>query len=491
MDTDNNLEQSNIIFDELVDLIYLNNNTEKVIKKYNELSPDLKKLVLNKTIDFRDSSVFLLACEYKLSDLISNIINDCINLGIEHVLSKPSDRDETPLMILIDKKLFKLALILLKTGYSNPNYHKQIGNRVALDIVIQKLEYDENNDIYVFVNNEHVELFILLVDIYLEDDNTIEYENPARYRITISRIIQIIKDNGLKQYLSDETKSKLKFKVKPKGSNNYNYFNIRKFIPKIGINKHNSFTNIQSPSLNAYNNRDNSIQEVEATYNYIPETNATRNIVSPLAHAEVLHNEPFPYHMVYEDETPFLINTPHNNINPVVNIPINQPINQQVNLPKKPIKPNIMNSLFKISEKLNISNNTTDKPKSREELANIQADAAEKRIFLMNQEKPPTKPPKPNITVKAFPIKPPKPNVTVKALPIKPPKPNVTVKALPIKPTKPNVTIKALPAKPPKPNVTVKVPPAKPPKPTRGGSKTRKVKSQTKNKRKYNKKNKI
>jgi hypothetical protein len=444
MDTDSNLEQSNIIFDELVKLLYWKNNTE-VIKKYNELSPDLKKLILYKTTD-DDNSLLLLACEYKLIDLIFNIINDCINLGIEHVLNKANYYGITPLIMLIQNKLYNIALILLKSKYSNPNY-KTKNNILALDILIVRSS-DE-----FFKNNTQTELFILLVDSYLDDD-TVEYTEDYEKRII--RITDIINSYGLKQHLSDETKSKLNLQ----GSNNY--FNIRKFIPKFipkfDVNKHNRFTNIQSPSLNSYNNHENSIQEVEATYNHIPETNATRNIVSPLAHAEVLHNEPFPYHMVYEDETPFLINNPHNNINPVVNIPINQPFN----LPKKPIKTNIMNSLFKISEKLNLNNNTTNnKPKSREELSNIQADAAEKRWNEAKlKEMPPAKLPKPNVTVKAPPIKPRKPNVTVKALPIKPPKPNVTVKALPIKP----------------------------PKPIRGGSKTRKVKSQTKNKRKYNKK---
>jgi hypothetical protein len=437
MDTNNILLQADIIFNELQNSINIKEDRIKATTKYNELSPELKMQILSKTINNGDN-LLLLACKNRLNDLANNIIIDCLSLGIENVLDKANYYGITPLIVSIQQQLYEIALKILNSNYINPN-HKTQQNVLAIDFLIDNLFENPK----LFIENKFAsQLFSLLAKYYLDDDNE-KYEFPQEYQVRVNKIMEISKFFELYNSLDNDTKPELK-------NSNNNYFNIGKYIPSFGNNRYNNFQSMSS------NNRDN-------YNNDIPETQAFINVDNDLpqqADAQVLNNEPFPYHFAYDDDTPFLITR-----NPPTTV--TQPI-PPIKPPKRTVMSNLMNSLLEIPNQLSNTiktnnNDLTNNPKTKKQLAELQANAAEKRILL----NPPAKPVK---------------NVTLK-LPYKPLRPFP-----PPKPAK-NVTLKLPPAKPAK-NVTLKLPPPKPQKPTRIGGKTRKIKrcskkSQSKNKRKY------
>jgi hypothetical protein len=165
MDKKNISEEADIIFNELQDLLYFTQDRMKCIIKYNELSLELKKHILVKTTDKGDS-LLLLACDYKLSELAKNIINDCIYLGIENILNKVNYAGITPLIKCIQQKLYDISLILLNSNYSNPN-HKTENNSLAIDFVIDNIE--GKPEIF-FESKSKREIFSLLINNYIDNE---------------------------------------------------------------------------------------------------------------------------------------------------------------------------------------------------------------------------------------------------------------------------------------------------------------------------------
>ena len=411
MSNNNISKQENTIFNELQSLINIKEDRKKVIKKYNELSRELKIQILSITTNNGDN-LLLLACKNRLVDLVNKIINDCLTFGIENVenaeniLDKANYDGITPFIVSIQEHLYEIALKLLNSKYIVINRKTSTG-LLAVDVLVMNIL--ENHEMFIESKSGN-ELFSLLINNYFDDDNE-KYEFPQEYKMRIDGIKSIIQYYELNHYLNKDTKTKLKI--------DNDYIDTGRYSQRVNRNL---LTNYYNYNGNNY---------------YLPETEGIiriNNDLPPLAHAEVLNGDPYPYHMMHDDDTSFLITNNRDN----------NPSNQRANS-------NIMNSTMsqQLSNTINRNNNNlTNIPETRTYLAKLQANAAEQRILLAKQNEPPAKPPK-----------------------------NVTYKIQP-------------PPKPPK-NVTLKLPPPKPPKPTRIGGKTRKIKRcSTKSKSKNNCRNK-